>query len=234
MSNLYEHINNSKILIIDDEPQIRKLLKLSLSSSSAKIIEAVNGREGIEFSKNYLPDLILLDMNLGDMSGIEVLKETRAWYELPILILSVENNSDLIVKALNLGADDYLTKPFDVNELMARINVCLRRSKKKEIENPIFKFQKLEVDFSKRLVTLAGAEVKLTSIEYDLLKLFIQNQGKVLTHRQILKDIWGPSSIEHSQYPRVYVRHLRKKIEEDPNYPKLILTEPGVGYRFLA
>ncbi len=234
MSHSYDYIQGSKILVIDDEPQMRKLLQMSLSSLNLKIIEAQNGREGLEFSKTYLPDLIILDMNLGDMAGHAVLKSLRETFDRPVIILSVEGHSDFIVKALHLGADDYITKPFDVNELIARIHVCLRRTRKKEIDNPLFKFQNLEIDFIKRIILVNDQEVKLTTIEYDLLKLFVQNQGKVLTHRHILKEVWGPSNIEHHQYPRVYVRHLRKKIEEDPNFPKLILTEPGIGYRFLS
>lgn len=232
MSSLYDYFNSSKVLVIDDEPQMRKLLKLSLEHFNVKVIEAISGKEGIDLAQMYSPDLIILDMNLGDMNGLAVLKTIREWYEKPIIIISVENNSEGIVKALNFGADDYVTKPFDVNELLARIHVSFRRLKKKEIENPIFKYLHLEVNFSRRIVLLKGEEIRLTAIEFDLLKLFVQNQGKVLTHRQILKEVWGPSNVEHNDYPRVYVRHLRKKIEEDPNYPKLILTEPSVGYRF--
>lgn len=233
MTHQFEYINNSSILVIDDEPKLRKLLSLSLQNYGANVISANNAKEGIEFSKTHRPDLIILDLNLGDAHGLEVLENIRSWCDKPIIILSVENENDLIVQALNLGADDYLTKPFDVNILLARIQTCLRRIRKHESTQNIFEIKELKVDFDKRIVTFQEKEIKLTKTEYDLLKLFIINAGKVLTYRYILKEIWGPTHIEHNQYPRVYVRHLRSKIEQDPDNPRFILTEAGVGYRFV-
>lgn len=228
MNNILE---KSKILVIDDEPQIRKLLKITLEANLAKVIEAFNGQEGINFAASHRPDLILLDMGLGDMKGIEVLKKTREWSDVPIIILSVENSQEIITECLDNGADDYVTKPFEVNILLSRIKVCLRRNFKKEVEDPIFKTNNLKVDLSKRLVWHGDQEIKLTSTEYDLLKFLVKNAGKVVTHRQILKEVWGPGAAADSQYPRVYVRHLRSKIEDNPNTPQIITTESGVGYR---
>jgi len=233
MTHQFDFIRNSNILVIDDEPQLRKLLTLSLSNYGANVITANNAKEGIEFSKSHRPDMIILDLNLGDDHGLNVLTNIREWSQKPILILSVENEADLIIQALNLGADDYLTKPFDVNILLARIQTAIRRIRKIETPQNIYEHHDLKVDFDKRLVTILNKEVKLTKTEYDLLKLFIVNAGKVLTYRFILKEIWGPSHVEHNQYPRVYVRHLRSKIEQDPENPKFILTEAGVGYRFI-
>ena len=224
--------NLPRILVIEDEPQIRKLLSMTLSSKGFKVHEAVNGREGVSFVANTRPALILLDIGLPDINGLTVLKELRTWSEVPIIILSVQDDMDVIINALNLGADDYMTKPFEGRELLARINVCLRRSLKKDLSQTVFEFRGVKVDIESRIVTKNGEEVKLTAIEYDLLKLFVKNADKILTTRQILKEIWGPSSVEQSQYPRVYVRHLRQKLEDNPEQPLLIQTEAGVGYRF--
>lgn len=224
--------NQPKILIIEDEPQIRKLLNMSLSTNGFKIHEAVNGREGVSFVSNIRPDLILLDIGLPDIPGQRVLKEIRTWSEVPIIILSVQDDSSVIIDALNSGADDYMTKPFDSEELLARIKVCLRRSIKRDHSQTIHEFRNIRIDLESRVVTKNGEEVKLTSLEYDLLKLFVKNADKILTTRQILKEVWGPSSMDQAQYPRVYVRHLRQKLEENPDRPVLIQTEAGVGYRF--
>lgn len=222
----------TKVLIVDDEAQIRKLLNLTLESKGFKVFQAVNGREGVTFAATMRPDLILLDLGLPDLKGQEVLKQIREWSELPVIILSVQDDSETIVDALNLGADDYITKPFEASELLARVNVCLRRALKRDTEQTVYEIKHLKIDLAARLVYKDGQEVKLTSTEYDLLKFFIKNANKVLTTRQILKEVWGPGSLEQAQYPRVYVRHLRQKLEEDPDKPLLIQTEPGVGYRF--
>lgn len=222
----------SKILIIDDEAQIRKLLHLTLESRGFKVVEAVNGREGVSFAATQRPDLIILDLGLPDMKGQEALKQIREWSEIPVIILSVQDDSETIVDALNIGADDYVTKPFEAGELLARVSVCLRRALKKDFEQTVIEVKQIKVDLTARLVYKNGVEVKLTSTEYDLLKYFIKNPNKVLTTRQILKEVWGPGSVEQAQYPRVYVRHLRQKLEENPDKPVLIQTEPGVGYRF--
>jgi two-component system KDP operon response regulator KdpE len=223
--------NQTRILVVDDESQIRKLLNISLTGEGFKIFEAVNGREGATFTATNRPDLVILDLGLPDMSGLEVLKQVREWSEVPVIILSVQDDSETIVEALNIGADDYMTKPFEARELIARVRVCLRRVLKKDYDQQVFEARNIKVDLAGRIVTKDGAEVKLTSTEYDLLKYLIKNANKVLTNRQILKEVWGPSSVENAQYPRVYVRHLRQKLEDNPDSPKLIVTESGVGYR---
>lgn len=220
-----------KILIVEDEQQLRKLLSISLGAKDFKVEEALNGREGISFAASMRPDLIILDIGLPDLSGLEVLKNIRTWSQVPVIILSVQDDSEIIVEALNLGADDYMTKPFETKELLARVNVCLRRTLKRDHEQTIFHARNVKVDLEARLVYKDEKEVKLTSIEYDLLKLLIKNANKVLTTRQILKEVWGPGNLEQSQYPRVYVRHLRQKLEVNPDEPQLIQTEPGIGYR---
>ncbi len=232
MKNIETLFYGKKILIIDDEPQMRKLLKLVFSKFELKIFEAKNKSEAIEISKSYLPDLVLLDLNVGSDSGFDILIELRNWCEKPIIIVSVENTSENIVRGLQIGADDYIVKPFDTNELIARASVCLRRSFKKEIEKPILTFQHLTFHPLERKIFINQNEIHLTTIEFELLKLFTKNPDKILTHRHILKEVWGPSNVEHHDYPRVYVRHLRKKIEIDADNPTLILTEPGIGYRF--
>lgn len=222
----------TKILIVDDEVQIRKLLNLTLDAKGFKVQEAVNGREAVTFAATLRPDLIILDLGLPDMTGQMALKQIREWSEVPVIILSVQDDSETIVEALNSGADDYMTKPFEAGELLARVNVCLRRTFKRDHEQSVFEARNIKVDLGARIVYKNGLEVKLTSTEYDLLKLFIKNANKVLTTRQILKEVWGPGSVEQAQYPRVYVRHLRQKLEDNPDEPRMIQTEPGVGYRF--
>lgn len=225
------HEKQIKILIVDDEAQMRKLLHLSLGGEEFKLLEAHTGTEGAKLAATYRPDIIILDLGLPDINGLEVLRQIREWSEVPIIILSVQDDSETIVEALNRGADDYMTKPFEAKELIARVRVCLRRAVKKEHESQIFEARNIKVDLTNRVVSKNGEEVKLTSTEYDLLIYFIKNANKVLTNRQILKEIWGPLSMENAQYPRVYVRHLRQKLEDRPDTPKLIQTESGVGYR---
>ena len=225
--------NFPKILIVDDELQMRKLLNISLSPRQFKVLEAKNGREAISFAGTLKPDAIILDLGLPDISGLEALKEIRSFSEIPIIVLSVQDDSEVIVHALDIGADDFITKPFEPKELVARINVCLRRTFKKETAE-IAEVNGIRMDLDSRLVFKDGIEVKLTSTEYDLLKLFMKNPNKILTNRQILKDVWGPSSVDNLQYPRVYVRHLRQKLEKNPEEPTLFITESGVGYRFKA
>jgi two-component system KDP operon response regulator KdpE len=220
----------AKILIVDDESQIRKLLHLSLSPKSFKVLEANNGREAISFAGTLKPDAIVLDIGLPDMSGLDVLREIRLFSDVPIIILSVQDDSEIIVQALDIGADDYVTKPFEPKELSARVSVCLRRTLKKETSE-VTEVNGIRVDLESRLVFKDGHEVKLTSTEYDLLKFFIKNPNKILTNRQILKEVWGPAAVDNLQYPRVYVRHLRQKLEMNPDEPVLFITESGVGYR---
>lgn len=218
------------ILVIDDEPPILRLLRTTLKAHEYDVAEAATGEDGLVAAASRPPDLIVLDMNLPDVNGIEVLKRLREWYERPVMVLSVVNDEETIVKALDAGADDYLTKPFSVPELLARLRVCFRHNRKDAAE-PIFKSGPLTVDFTSREVFLNEGQVHLTSTEFNLLRLFIQNAGKVLTHRHILREVWGPGATRDVQYLRVYVGHLRQKLEPDQNRPRFIITEPGVGYR---
>lgn len=224
-------MNKIEILIIDDEPQIRKLLQIILESNDYKVIQASSGMEGLNLCANHRPDLILLDVGLPDKSGHEILKELREWYNNPIIILSVQDNELDIVSALDNGATDYLTKPFRTGELLARIRSAIRRSQNTNNNSNII-CGDIEIDLISRTVKRKGETVKLTSTEYNLLALFAKNEGKVLTHQFILKEIWGYSYQAETQYLRVFVGTLRKKLEENPNNPKHILTESRVGYRF--
>lgn len=224
-------MNKAEILIIDDEPQIRKLLQINLESNDYKVVQASTGKVGLILSANHPPDLILLDIGLPDKSGHEILKELREWYNNPIIILSVQDNETDIVAALDNGATDYLTKPFRTGELLARIRSAIRRSQNTENNSNII-CGDIEIDLISRTVKRNGETVKLTSTEYNLLALFAKNEGKVLTHQFILKEIWGYSYQTETQYLRVFVGTLRKKLEENPSHPKHILTESGVGYRF--
>jgi two-component system KDP operon response regulator KdpE len=221
-----------EILVIDDEPQIRKLLNITLQSNDYKVKEAFNAREGLSMAANHPPDLILLDLGLPDESGHIVLEKLREWYTKPIIILTVQSNEEDIVSALDNGANDYLVKPFRTGELLARIRSLLRSSST-ESENPILISNDIQVDLAARVVKKGNEVVKLTVTEYNLLALLVKNQGKVLTHQYLLRAIWGPSYINQSQYLRVYIAQLRKKIEDDINNPLHIITESGIGYRFV-
>lgn len=220
-----------EILIIDDEPQIRKLLEINLESNGYKVSQASNGKEGVMMAANHPPELILLDLGLPDKSGHEVLKELRAWYNKAIIIISVQSDEEDIVKALDNGATDYLTKPFRTGELLARIRSCIRRNNVDE-KNSLLICGDLQIDLISRTAKRDNEILKLTSTEYNLLALFAKNEGRVLTHQYILKEIWGLAYQSETQYLRVFVGTLRKKIEENPNQPKHIITESGVGYRF--
>jgi len=225
-------MNKAEILIIDDEPQIRKLLEITLESNDYKVLQAETGKSGIIMAANHPPELILLDLGLPDKSGHEVLKELRSWYNKSIIILSVQNSEEDIVLALDNGATDYLTKPFRSGELLARIRAAIRRSQALSSEKTII-CGDIEIDITARLVTKNKEFLKLTSTEFNLLVLFAKNEGRVLTHQYILKEIWGVGAQLETQYLRVFVGTLRKKIETNPNQPKHILTESGVGYRFV-
>lgn len=224
-------MNRAEILVIDDEAQIRKLLEITLESNDFKVIQAETGKQGVLLAANHSPDLILLDLGLPDKSGHEILKELRTWYTKSIIILSVIDQEEDIVKALDNGATDYLTKPFRSAELMARIRAAIRRNSS-ENNAVISQFNDLEIDVVSRTVKKNNEFLKLTSTEFNLLALFIKNEGRVLTHQYILKEIWGVGSQTETQYLRVFVGTLRKKIEENPNHPEHIITESGVGYRF--
>lgn len=224
-------MNNPEILIIDDEPQIRKLLEIALESHDYKVRQAATGKEGMIMAANHPPELILLDLGLPDKSGHEILKELRSWYSKSVIILSVQNGEEDIVTALDNGATDYLSKPFRTGELLARIRSAINRNKTFENHTEL-RFGRLNIDLAARIVKIDDTILKLTSTEYNLLALFAKNEGCVLTHQYILKEIWGVGYQNETQYLRVFVAQLRKKIEENPNQPKHIVTESGVGYRF--
>ena len=218
------------VVVCDDESQIRKILTISLESADYKVVEAENGKDAITQIATSHPQLVILDLGLPDRDGLSVLKEIRTWTSVPVIILSVKNSEEDIVKALDLGADDYLTKPFNTSELLARIRANIRRTIQGD-EETVFQNGDLVIDLAARIVKKANTEIKLTNTEYLLLVLLAKNTDKVLTHRYILKEIWGPSAVENSQYLRVFIGHLRKKIENDYSNPGIILTESGVGYR---
>lgn len=226
-------MSKAEILIIDDEPQIRKLLDITLQSNGYLVKAAASAKEGCIMAENHPPELILLDLALPDDSGQNVLKKLRLWYTNPIIILSVKKSEEEIIQALDNGANDYLTKPFRTGELLARIRSALRTTNTDEGET-ISCFKDLKVDLSSRSVWKNEQLIKLTATEYNLLALLIRNEGKVLTHQYLLRAIWGPGYISQSQYLRVYIAQIRKKIEDDPNRPEFLLTEAGVGYRFVS
>jgi two-component system KDP operon response regulator KdpE len=219
------------ILVIDDEVQIRRLLEITLSSNGFKISEAGTGKEGVVAAATHHPALIILDLGLPDIDGIEILKKIREWYQKPILVLSVRNSEDDIINALDNGANDYLTKPFKTGELLARIRVALRHSQGSETK-PILSFGSLTIDLLNHTARKNDEILKLTSTEFSLLALLTRNAGRVLTHQSILKEVWGFGYIEQTQILRVFVAQLRKKIEDDPAKPTLLITESGIGYRF--
>ena len=220
-------------LIIDDEVQIRRLLRVVLEGENYQVHEAETGQQGLMEIAGRRPDVILLDLGLPDSDGVDVLKRLREWSEAPVLVLSVRDDDQSKVAALDAGAEDYVTKPFSTPELLARLRAAQRKTRPEE-EISVFKNGDLIVDLTARVVTRGCDEIKLTATEYALLRLFVRHPGRVLTHRHILREIWGPKSEEHRQYLRVYVTHLRQKIERDPAKPSLIRTEPGIGYRFAA
>lgn len=219
------------ILIIDDEVQIRRLLEITLSANGFKVSEAASGKDGIIAAATFNPALIILDLGLPDTDGIKILKSIREWYQKPIIILSVRNSEDDIINALDIGANDYLTKPFRTGELLARIRVALRHSQNKSDE-PNLTFDTLTIDLSNHIARKNGEILKLTSTEFSLLALLAKNSGRVMTHQTILKEIWGFGYVGQTQYLRVFVAQLRKKIEDDPAKPRLLITESGIGYRF--
>jgi two-component system KDP operon response regulator KdpE len=226
-------MNNGEILVIDDEVQIRRLLDITLQSHDFTVKESGTAREGLLAAANHSPDLIILDLGLPDESGHAVLKKLREWYTKPIIILSVQSSEEDIVKALDNGANDYLIKPFRTGELLARIRSSLRSGNMEEARS-LIDYDDLQIDFSARTVKKNNEIIKLTMTEYALLALFAKNEGKVLTHQYLLRQIWGPVHISDSQYLRVYIAQLRKKIETDPNKPQHLVTESGVGYRFVG
>jgi two-component system KDP operon response regulator KdpE len=224
-------LSPDNILIIDDELQIRRLLEITLSANGYKTSGAATGKEGLSMAATSQPVLIILDLGLPDTDGLEVLKKLREWYLKPIIILSVRSSEEDIVKALDNGASDYLTKPFRTGELLARIRVAIRHSQGIS-ENPVLKFGSLTIDLINHTARKNNELIKLTSTEFSLLALLAKNEGRVLTHQYILKEVWGMGYIEQTQYLRVFIAQLRKKVEDDPAKPKMLNTESGIGYRF--
>ena len=225
-------MNEPKILVIDDEDQIVKLLQITLRSNGYTVYDAGTAKSGISMAASYSPDLILLDIGLPDKNGHGVLAELRTWYAKPIIILSVQNNETDIVGALDNGANDYLVKPFRTGELLARIRSAIRRSEATDKE-PVFVFEDLSIDMVARVVKKKNEIIKLTATEYSLLSLFVKNEGKVLTHSYILKEVWGNAYASETQYLRVFIARLRKKIEDNPKKPKFLITLPTAGYKFI-
>jgi two-component system KDP operon response regulator KdpE len=224
------------ILVIEDEPQMRRFLRAALGAQDYRLVEATTARDGLAQAASRNPDIVLLDLGLPDRDGLEVTRELRQWSAAPIIVLSARHREPDKVEALDLGADDYLTKPFGVEELLARIRVALRHAAQPVggSPEPVFEAGDLRVDLARREVRRGGQEVHLTPTEYKLLTLLIRHAGKVLTHRQLLKEVWGVSYADQSHYVRVYMAQLRQKLENDPARPRLLITEPGVGYRLRA
>jgi len=220
------------VLVIDDEVQIRRLLKVCLEANRYRVVEAATGQEGITVAAQYPPDVVILDLGLPDLDGVTVLKRLREWSRVPVVVLSVRDREEDKIAALDNGADDYVTKPFSTGELLARLRVAQRHAAPGS-EITVFCSGAVTVDLTSRVVTRDGKEVKLTATEYSLLRLFVRHAGKVLTHQQILREVWGPNSTDQTHYLRVYIAHLREKLEAEPAQPRLIITEPGVGYRLL-
>lgn len=221
------------VLVVDDEIQIRRFLRITLEANGYRVYETDNGLDAIQKTAQLRPDIIILDIGLPDMDGLEVLKRLREWTQTPVIILSVRDSDRDKVAALDAGADDYLTKPFSLDELMARMRVAQRHTQPGS-QSQIFSSGNLQVDLTRRVVIVRGEPVKLTPTEYAILRLMIQHAGKVLTHGQILREVWGPEYVDETHYLRVYFAQLRQKIEEDPALPRLLLTEPGVGYRLVT
>ncbi len=225
-------VEGAQVLVVEDEPQMRKFIRASLTSHGYRILEAERASEALMLATSHNPDLVLLDLGLPDGDGLDVTKRLREWSRVPIIVISARGREDDKVAALDAGADDYLTKPFGVNELLARMRVAQRHAQAPSTTAAqLYTFGDVHIDLTRREVTRAGEAVHLTPIEYKVLVLLAQHAGKVLTHRQILKEVWGPTHALQTHYVRVQMAELRKKIEADPARPKLLMTEPGVGYR---
>lgn len=221
------------LLVIDDEVQIRRLLRVTLESAGYRVREADTAQLGLNEVALAAPDGVILDLGLPDMDGTEVVRRLREWSRVPVLVLSVRDSEDDKIAALDAGADDYLTKPFGGGELLARVRAILRRAQPAG-EAAVVAFGEIEVDLAARVVRRAGAEVRLTAKEYALLRMLVQHRGKVVTHRQILRELWGPNSEENTHYLRVYMTHLRQKLEREPHTPRHLRTDAGIGYRLVA
>lgn len=225
------HQKKNTILVVDDEPQIRKMLNIFLDASDFKVEESDSGKQAIRLSATLKPDLILLDLGLPDIDGKEVITAIRQWSQAPIIVLSVRSGDEEVVAALNLGADDYIVKPFNVDILLARVQANLRKSAVREAGEPELVNGPIRMDLVRHEVFLNNEKIALTPKEYDLLRYFIINRGRMLTHKQVLKEVWGPAHAEDTQYLRVYIGQVREKIEDVASKPRIIVTEPGIGYR---
>ncbi len=225
----------SVVILVEDEKQIRRFVRMALESEGCHVFEAETARQGLIEVGTRKPDLVVLDLGLPDRDGVEFIRDLRSWSDLPVIVLSARSDEADKIAALDAGADDYLTKPFGVGELLARVRATLRRRAREGGENAtVFKLGDVHVDLVNRAVDRDGQSVHLTPIEYRLLALLIRNAGKVLTHRQILREVWGPSHTDSSHYLRIYMGHLRQKLERDPAQPKYLLTETGIGYRLIV
>jgi two-component system KDP operon response regulator KdpE len=224
------------VIVIEDEPQIRRFLRATLSTQGFRLVEAVTGEEGLVQSATRQPDIVILDLGLPDMDGLDVIRRLREWTAVPIIVLSARGQERDKIAALDAGADDYVSKPFGVGELLARMRVALRHTATgvKDAGEPVFSIGELSVDLVRRQVQVAGRQIHLTPIEYRLLATLIRHAGKVMTHNQLLTEVWGPNQADQAHYLRVYAAQLRRKLEADPARPRYLLTEPGVGYRFAA
>ena len=224
------------ILLVEDEPQMRRFLRITLQSQGYRLVEAATAQEGLMQATTRCPDVVLLDLGLPDLDGLEVTKRLREWTQTPIIVISAREQEMDKVKSLDAGADDYLTKPFNAGELLARIRVAMRHASRRNTDKqePVFALLNLRVDLSQRQVFVDNNEVHLTPIEYKLLTVLVRHAGKVITHSQLLKEVWGPAHVNEVQYLRVYMTQLRHKLEADPARPRLLMNEPGIGYRFLA
>ena len=220
-----------RVLIVDDEPQIRRFLRTSLSAHGYQVLDASCGKEALVRLATERPDVVLLDLGLPDLDGLDVIHRMREWSQVPIIMLSVRGQEADKIAALDGGADDYVTKPFGMGELLARIRAALRHRLQSAVDAPVFRSGGLTVDLARRVVTVEGGEMKLTPKEYEVLRALVIHAGKVLTHRYLLREVWGPGAVEETQYLRVYIGQLRQKLEVDPAQPRYLLTEPGVGYR---
>ncbi len=222
----------ARLVVVDDEPQIRRALRAGLRANGFEVELAATGESALDAVAVHPPEVVILDLGLSDMDGVEVIRQLREWSSVPIIVLSVRNAEPEKVRALDAGADDYLTKPFGMDELVARIRVALRHASGQHHDEPVLKFGDLQIDVAHRIVTRAGVELHLTPTEYDLLRELAGNADRVLTHQMLLSRVWGPASADATNYLRVYVNQLRHKIEPDPARPRYLITEPGVGYRF--
>lgn len=228
-------MNVRHVVLVEDEPHIRRFVRAALEEEGCQVFEAANVARGLIEAATRKPDLVIVDLGLPDRDGLELIRDLRSWSNVPVIVLSARSSEADKIAALDLGADDYLTKPFGVGELLARVRSALRRSaRSNESGDSVVVFGDVEIDLAKHVARKSGAEVHLTPIEFRLLAYLCAHAGKVLTHRQIVKEVWGPSHIEQSHYPRIFMQHLRQKLEDDPAQPRHLITETGVGYRLVV